>query len=69
MNDAVSNNDMLKEILDHPEVIGREVGFRDLLPIHGEWIREMVFGQEDHQPGHSLAQGRRVYVDAQHSPV
>jgi len=38
----------LLTILKHPEIIGRAVGFADLLPIHGEWIREMVFGQEDY---------------------
>ena len=31
----------------HPEVLGRETGFRDLTPLHGEWIREMVFGEGD----------------------
>ncbi len=32
----------------HPEVLGRETGFRDLTPLHGEWIREMVFGEGDY---------------------
>ena len=32
----------------HPEIIGREAGFRDLTELHGEWIREMVFGKGDY---------------------
>ena len=33
---------------DHPEQIGREVGFRDLTPMHGDWIEKMVFGTKDY---------------------
>ena len=36
------------ELLKHPEWIGRAVGFPDLTEMHGEWIREMVFGREDY---------------------
>ena len=32
---------------DHPEKIGHEVGFRDLTPLHGAWIRKMVFSGGD----------------------
>ena len=32
----------------HPELIGREVGFNDLTPLHGEWIKNMVFGTGDY---------------------
>ena len=34
--------------LEHPEELGRQVGFRDLTPLHGEWIREMISGTEDY---------------------
>ncbi|MCR5370115.1 MAG: hypothetical protein K6E83_05350 [Clostridium sp.] len=40
--------ELARVIRQHPEVIGRQVGFRDLTPLHGEWIREMVFGREDY---------------------
>ena len=33
--------DDLMELLDNPEEIGRMVGFTDLTPLHGEWIREI----------------------------
>ena len=32
----------------HPEELGRQVGFRDLTPLHGEWIREMINGDGDY---------------------
>lgn len=35
-------------IYDYPEQIGVEVGFKDLKPIHGEWIREIVWGDGDY---------------------
>ena len=37
----------LRILLEHPEQIGIGVGFADLTPMHGEWIRQMVFGEED----------------------
>jgi len=40
--------DSLQALLGSPEIIGREVGLLDLTPIHGQWIREMVFGREDY---------------------
>ncbi len=39
---------LVEELFSHPEEIGREAGFRDLIPMHGEWIREMVFGEGDY---------------------
>ena len=41
-------NPSVKALMQHPEMIGRAVGFRDLTEMHGEWIREMVFGKEDY---------------------
>ena len=35
-------------ILKHPEELGRQVGFKDLTPLHGEWIREMINGEGDY---------------------
>lgn len=35
-------------IYDYPEQIGVEVGFKDLKPIHGEWIRDIVWGDGDY---------------------
>ena len=31
-----------------PETLGVQVGFKDLTPLHGEWIRKMVYGDEDY---------------------
>ena len=39
--------DSLEILLRNPRVIGHEVGFADLTPIHDGWIREIVFGEED----------------------
>ena len=38
----------LAVFFEHPEAIGREVGFKDLTPLHGLWIRNMVFGSGDY---------------------
>ena len=38
----------MKEMLKHPEQIGIRVGFKDMTPLHGMWIREIVFGTEDY---------------------
>ena len=35
-------------LLQHPEQIGIEIGFRDLTPLHGLWIREMAMGEGDY---------------------
>ena len=50
MTDTVllqADND-IRDLLQHPEEIGHEIGFKDLTALHGEWIREMVFGEEDY---------------------
>ena len=44
----MTRQDPLVALLRSPEQIGIEVGFKELLPIHGRWIREMVFGTEDY---------------------
>ena len=41
-------NPSVKALMQHPEMIGRAVGFKDLTEMHGEWIREMVYGTEDY---------------------
>ena len=41
MNDAAF-------LLEHPEEIGKLVGFTDLTSLHGEWIREMIYGSGDY---------------------
>ena len=38
----------IRYLLQHPEEIGQRVGFGDLGEMHGEWIREMVFGEGDY---------------------
>ena len=35
------------EILKNPERIGHAAGFRDMTGLHGQWIREIVFGTGD----------------------
>jgi len=35
-------------LMEHPDAIGREVGFSDMTELHGGWIREMAFGQKDY---------------------
>ena len=40
--------DVARLIYERPECIGIAVGFKDLKPIHGEWIGEMVFGDGDY---------------------
>lgn len=37
-----------RAIYKHPEKVGISVGFNDLTEIHGEWIREMVWGDGDY---------------------
>ena len=39
---------MVCRIREHPEEIGHQIGFSDLTALHGEWIREMVWGREDY---------------------
>lgn len=40
--------DFARAIYKHPEKVGVSVGFKDLTEIHGEWIREMVWGESDY---------------------
>ncbi len=41
-------DEIAKLIYDNPQMIGVDIGFKDLKPIHGEWIREMVWGEGDY---------------------
>ena len=38
----------LEYLLQHPEEIGHLVGFKDMKPLHGLWIREIVKGEGDY---------------------
>jgi len=40
--------DCLDDLFDHPEKIGREVGFSDMTDLHGKWIQKMVFSGKDY---------------------
>ncbi len=40
-NDAAY--ELTRRIKAHPERLGPAVGFNDLTPLHGQWIRKMVF--------------------------
>lgn len=40
--------DFARAIYKHPEQVGISVGFKDLKEIHGEWIKEMVWGESDY---------------------
>ena len=40
--------ELITHILKQPEELGRLVGFKDLTPMHGEWIREMINGEGDY---------------------
>lgn len=40
--------EVARAIYKHPEKVGVSVGFKDLTEIHGEWIREMVWGDSDY---------------------
>lgn len=44
----IEDKELANNIYDYPEQIGVEVGFKDLKPIHGEWIREIVWGTGDY---------------------
>ena len=44
----VLNKAVVKELIQHPEGLGWKVGFEDLTPMHGEWIREIVMGNGDY---------------------
>lgn len=40
--------ELARAIYKHPEKVGISVGFEDLTEIHGEWIRQMVWGNGDY---------------------
>ena len=44
----VNKIELARAIYKHPEKVGVSVGFKDLTEIHGEWIREMVWGENDY---------------------
>jgi len=46
--DAEAVYEAFEYLLRHPEIIGHEIGFKDMTALHGLWIREMVFGTEDY---------------------
>ena len=40
---------LIRKIREHPEKVGHQIGFSDLVsPLHGDWIREMVWGEGDY---------------------
>ena len=44
----VNKIELARAIYKHPEKVGVSVGFKDLTEMHGEWIREMVWGDSDY---------------------
>ena len=40
--------EIIEYYIANPEELGRQVGFKDLTPLHGEWIREMINGEGDY---------------------
>lgn len=44
----MNKTEFARAIYKHPEKVGVSVGFKDLTEIHGEWIREMVWGDSDY---------------------
>ena len=40
--------EIISFFVDNPDELGRRVGFKDLTPLHGEWIREMINGDGDY---------------------
>ena len=46
--DAEAVYEAFEYLLRHPEIIGHEIGFKDMTALHGLWIREMAFGTEDY---------------------
>ena len=39
---------VLDDLFDHPEQLGIAVGFTDMTPLHGQWIKKMIFSAEDY---------------------
>ena len=44
----MTNKELIQWLYKTPEKIGPLVGFNDLTPLHGEWIRNIVFGDDDY---------------------
>ena len=44
----MTSKEIIQWLYKHPEKIGPHVGFNDLTPLHGEWIRNIVFGDDDY---------------------
>lgn len=44
----MTSKEIIQWLYKHPERIGPHVGFNDLTPLHGEWIRNIVFGDDDY---------------------
>ncbi len=43
------SDEKIQDLLDNPDEIGRRIGFKDLTKdLHGEWIKEMVYGLPDY---------------------
>ena len=43
------SDEKIQDLLDNPDEIGRRIGFKDLTAkLHGEWIKEMVYGLPDY---------------------
>lgn len=40
--------EVIDRILEHPDELGRQIGFKDLTAMHGEWIREMIREEGDY---------------------
>ena len=40
--------EIIEYYIANPEELGRQVGFKDLTSLHGEWIREMINGEGDY---------------------
>ena len=43
-----AGDEKVQLLIQHPERLGPLVGFGDLTPLHGNWIRQMVRGEEDY---------------------
>ena len=48
LSDQLTPAQKVKEIMKEPEKVGWAVGFKDLTPLHGEWISWMVYGIGDY---------------------
>ena len=44
----MTQKELIQWLYDHPEQVGIQVGFKDLIALHGEWMREMIYGEDDY---------------------